>query len=342
MIFNYDQPDIVLPINDTIPWIEKYRPSSLDDIVHQNEIILTLKKFIKDDCLPHLLFYGIPGTGKTSTIIACAKQIFKNNYPFMVMELNASDDRGIETVRSKIKQFVSTNGNFASSNSFKLVILDETDAMTNDAQAILRKVVEEFTKVARFCLICNYIKKIIPALQSRCTKFRFYPISTIKMKDRLSFIAKKENIPIKKSGISEIIKIADGDMRKAINSLQSCFMTCSIVDRHSVDKCIGYPDIETITHILNILFTQNFLSAFDNIKHIMEIHELSLSDVMFEICFVIISHIILDDNSIILQSDFNKLSKILADLQDIEANKSSIIFDDIQLSAIISSFILNK
>lgn len=150
-----------------LPWVEKYRPNALKELISHEDIIRTIRKFISQDKLPHLLFYGPPGTGKTSTILACAKEIYKTKeFNSMVLELNASDDRGIGVVRGQILSFASTRTIFNS--GYKLVILDEADSMTNDAQNALRRIIEKFTDNVRFCLICNYLSKIIPAIQSRC------------------------------------------------------------------------------------------------------------------------------------------------------------------------------
>ncbi len=143
-----------------------------------------------EDRLPHLLFYGPPGTGKTSTILACARKLYGKNLSSMVLELNASDDRGINVVRDEIKTFCSTKQLFSS--GFKLVILDEADAMTNVAQNALRRVIEQYTRNVRFCIICNYVGKIIPAIQSRCTRFRFAPLQEAHIQSRLQFILDQE------------------------------------------------------------------------------------------------------------------------------------------------------
>lgn len=172
------------------PWVEKYRPSSLDDLIAHQEIISTLNRLINAQKLPHLLFYGPPGTGKTSMIIAIARRLYGKNYGSMVLELNASDDRGIDVVRNQIKEFAGTKKLF--SQGVKLIILDEADSMTNDAQFSLRRVIEKYTKNARFCLICNYVSKIIPALQSRCTRFRFAPLDESQVSGRVKHIAELE------------------------------------------------------------------------------------------------------------------------------------------------------
>lgn len=149
-----------------LPWVEKYRPNALQELISHEDIINTIRRFISEDKLPHLLFYGPPGTGKTSTILACAKELYSpREFSSMVLELNASDDRGINVVRGQVLNFASTRTIFNS--GFKLVILDEADSMTQDAQNALRRIIEKFTENVRFCLICNYLSKIIPALQSR-------------------------------------------------------------------------------------------------------------------------------------------------------------------------------
>lgn len=176
--------------SSSLPWVEKYRPSSLDELIAHEEIIMILNKLIESNKLPHLLFHGPPGTGKTSTIIACAKKMYGANYSSMTLELNASDDRGIDVVREQIKEFAGTKKLFSS--GVKLIILDEADAMTNDAQSALRRVIEKYTSNTRFCMICNYVNKIMPALQSRCTRFRFAPLRPEQITTRLQEIVSAE------------------------------------------------------------------------------------------------------------------------------------------------------
>ncbi|KAF0300612.1 Replication factor C subunit 5 [Amphibalanus amphitrite] len=184
---------------DNLPWVEKYRPKQLSDLISHEEIIKTIGRFMKEDALPHLLFYGPPGTGKTSTILACAKQLYKpSEFQAMVLELNASDDRGIGAVRNQIQSFASTRTIF--NRGFKLIILDEADAMTKDAQNALRRIIEKYTDNVRFCLICNYLSKIIPAIQSRCTRFRFGPLATEQVAPRLDHVVKQEGVDLSLDG----------------------------------------------------------------------------------------------------------------------------------------------
>jgi replication factor C subunit 3/5 len=179
---------------ENLPWVEKYRPEELSDVISHTDIINTIDKLIEKNNLPNLLFYGPPGTGKTSTILACARRVNGPKFQSMVLELNASDERGIEVVRQQIKNFASSQKLFT--QGMKLIILDEADAMTQTAQFALRRVMEKYIKSTRFCLICNYINKIIPALQSRCTRFRFGPLEKSQIQNRLRNIASKEGVKL--------------------------------------------------------------------------------------------------------------------------------------------------
>eukprot|EP00400_MALV-I_sp_L67-5_P001065 gene1066-545_t len=198
-----DVPDVggtVVGGRITLPWVEKYRPDGVSDLVAHKDIISTIDVFAKKNQLPSLLLHGPPGTGKTSTILAIAREMYGKQKNAMVLELNASDARGIDVVRDSIKAFVSTKSLFQMSKP-KLVILDEADNMTKAAQFSMRRIMEKHTSNARFCLICNFPSKIIPALQSRCTKFRFPPLKLEEAKPRIVEIAKKENVPLTNSAI---------------------------------------------------------------------------------------------------------------------------------------------
>jgi len=205
------------------PWVEKYRPKTVDEVAHQEEVVRTLKKSIDTANLPHLLFYGPPGTGKTSTILAIGKDLYGPElFKQRVLELNASDERGISVVREKVKNFsqVSASGG-GGAPGYKLVILDEADAMTADAQTALRRTMETFSKTTRFCLICNYVSRIIEPLASRCAKFRFRPLGPHAMRERIEFICNAEGIRFRTEMFDALSKVAEGDMRKAITYLQS-------------------------------------------------------------------------------------------------------------------------
>ncbi len=210
----------------SLPWVDKYRPKRLNDVVHQVEVIELLKRSIETKTLPHLLLYGPPGTGKTSTILACCYEMFgPDNLRNRVLELNASEDRGINVVRTKIMKFAQTalsnDDERFPSPAFKIIILDEADAMTIEAQSALRKIIEEHTDNTRFCFICNYINQIIEPIVSRCMKFRFKPIGDGLMVKKLKTICKNEDFNIDKKLLVKINKICHGDARKSIMMLQN-------------------------------------------------------------------------------------------------------------------------
>ncbi|CAO1631372.1 unnamed protein product [Sympodiomycopsis kandeliae] len=209
------------------PWVEKYRPKTIDDVAAQEHTISVLRKTLLSSNLPHMLFYGPPGTGKTSTILALARQLFGPELiKSRVLELNASDERGISVVRDKIKSFAK----LAVSNAdvdfpcppFKIIILDEADSMTQDAQSALRRIMEQYSRITRFCLVCNYVTRIIEPLASRCSKFRFRTLDSSSTKDRLDMIATSEGLTFADDSVLDtLITTSDGDLRRAITYLQS-------------------------------------------------------------------------------------------------------------------------
>ncbi|KAL7009871.1 Subunit of heteropentameric Replication factor C (RF-C) [Cystobasidiomycetes sp. EMM_F5] len=231
---------------DNLPWVEKYRPVTLDDVVSHADITSTIDKFLELNQLPHMLFYGPPGTGKTSTVLCIARKIYgdpgksksaSNAYRNNVLELNASDERGIDVVREQIKNFAGVR-TFGSS-AYKLIILDEADMMTQVAQGALRRgetsssalqrllvltvyptVIEQYTKNVRFCIICNYVNRIIPAIQSRCTRFRFGPLPIIEVERRLHTVIDAEKVQLTPDGKQALLRLSKGDMRRALNVMQ--------------------------------------------------------------------------------------------------------------------------
>lgn len=226
--YNYKKKENILKkfSNGAIPWVEKYRPKKLDNIIEQKEVIKVLKNTLETGELTHLLLYGPPGTGKTSTILAMARQLFG---PIIihdrVIELNASDERGINIVRDNIIKFaknaIGSKDPRYPCPDFKIVILDEADAMTHDAQAALRKVMEKMSNITRFVFICNYITQIIDPISSRCTQFRFKPVNRDSIIEKLKSISIHENIKIDDKCITQIVDISDGDVRKSIMTLQN-------------------------------------------------------------------------------------------------------------------------
>ncbi|KAI3636833.1 hypothetical protein MIR68_005100 [Amoeboaphelidium protococcarum] len=233
------------------PWVEKYRPRNIDEVSSQEEVVSVLKSTIESKNLPHLLFYGAAGTGKTSTILALCRQVFGHDFKYRVLELNASDERGINVIRKKVKDFARTTLHSSDHNTvkdsmppYKIVILDEADSMTTDAQNALRRTMETYSKQTRFCLICNYVSRIIEPLASRCAKFRFKPLDSVSATNRLKYIAAKENVQVEDSVYSWLITMSEGDLRRAITFMQSASrLVLNQQDQHAVLKVSHFIDI---------------------------------------------------------------------------------------------------
>lgn len=268
---------------DNLPWIEKYRPHNLNDLMGQDNIINTIKKFIENDNIPHMLFYGIPGIGKTSCALAIAKLLYnEQDIVHSVLELNASDQRGIEFVRNNIKNFAETRMVF-SSNQIKLIILDEVDNMTKDAQFALRGIIEKYSENVRFCLICNYVSKLIPAIQSRCTRFRFVPIKKELILDRIKNIIKLENINITDDAINVLINVGNGDMRKILNTLQSASLSFKeIITSDNIYSCVGKPTNSDINKLIESINNYSLDKTINLIEKQIE-SGLDISDILTEI-----------------------------------------------------------
>lgn len=208
------------------PWVEKYRPRSIGEVAHQEEVVQTLQHALSSGNLPHLLFYGPPGTGKTTSALAIVRQLFGPELvKSRVLELNASDERGISVVRHKIKNFAANSVGSAVPGypcpPFKVIILDEADSMTGDAQNALRRTMETYSRVTRFVFICNYVSRIIEPLASRCAKFRFKPLQGAVINDRIEHICAAEGVAMAEGALEMLSQVAGGDMRKAITTLQS-------------------------------------------------------------------------------------------------------------------------
>jgi replication factor C subunit 2/4 len=219
---------------DSMMWVEKYRPRSVGDVSHQEEVVATLQKAVANGAahgdMPHLLLYGPPGTGKTSTALAMCRDMYGrgDQYRARVLELNASDERGIKVVRDKIKTFAQRTVSAHRPEEgcrapppFKVIVLDEADAITADAQTALRRTMEAHSRTTRFILICNYVSRIIAPLASRCAKFRFKPLPGDAMLARLRLVADAEKVNISDATLHDLIESAGGDLRKAITTLQS-------------------------------------------------------------------------------------------------------------------------
>ncbi|GMH74851.1 hypothetical protein TrST_g651 [Triparma strigata] len=303
---------LVSPSN-SLPWVEKYRPNTLSDLVAHTDIISILTRLTDANKLPHLLLYGPPGTGKTSTIVAMAKKMYgAKAYKGYVLELNASDDRGIDVVRNQIKDFASTTQLFSSNHLTKLIILDECDAMTSDAQFALRRIIEKYSEHVRFCLICNYVGKIIPALQSRCTRFRFAPLEKEQIRSRLVEVATAEKCDITPDGIEAILSLSSGDMRRVMNLLQSTHMSYSHISSTNVYLTSGAPLPENINVICKSVFNDNFNQACETLSKYVKEYGYALTDILTELTEYISASSFPDEILGVLLMDFATIEACLS------------------------------
>jgi len=252
--------------NHTI-WIEKYRPTKLADIVGQDEIVERLSSYVKSGNLPHLLFTGSAGVGKTTAAVTLAHEFFGESWQMNFRELNASDERGIDVVRNQIKQFARTTP--LGDATFKVLFLDEADALTTDAQAALRRTMESYAKTCRFILSCNYSSKIIDPLQSRCAIYRFRPLAPQAVKEEIGRIATKEGLKITPDALDAMVYIAQGDMRKAINALQGAAIISTTIEAPMVYAITSNARPDEIEELLRLALAGEFDGAESLLMHLL-------------------------------------------------------------------------
>lgn len=212
-------------------WIEKYRPESLGDVAGHEGVVERLQRYVDRNDLPHLLFSGPAGVGKTTCAIAIARELYGTEWQDDFLELNASDERGIDVVRDRIKDFARAS---FGGHQYRIIFLDEADALTSDAQSALRRTMEQFSHNTRFILSCNYSSRIIDPIQSRCAVFRFGPLSDEAITSQVEKIAADQGIEVTDDGMEALVYAAAGDMRKAINALQAASITGEEVTEASV------------------------------------------------------------------------------------------------------------
>lgn len=277
-------------------WIEKYRPKKLDDVAGQDEIIKRLKAYAKTKSVPHLIFAGPAGTGKTTSAIALSKEVFGDTWKQNFNELNASDERGIGIIRGKIKEFARTAP--IGKSKFKIIFLDEADSLTHDAQAALRRTIEKYTHICRFILSVNYSSKIIEPIQSRCTVFRFSPIKPDDIKKYMRKIAAQEKLEITPDGLETLIFISRGDLRKAINVLQVGASVNNKITADLLYEISATAKPEDVKALINTALTGNFMAARTQLYDLLIKYGLSGEDIIKQLHQAIFDLTISDESKV--------------------------------------------
>jgi len=303
-------------------WVEKYRPTKLSEIVNQTEIIGSLEALIKDPTdMPHLLFSGSAGVGKTTTALCLSRQILGEYAKDYTLELNASDERGIEMVRQKVKKFSRFAGMV--DVPFKIIILDEADEMTSAAQTALRRIIEDTAKICRFILIANNVSKIIEPIQSRCATFKFTSVSEEDVITRLEEIAKKEKVKTDKKGLKEIYEYTEGDLRHAINLMQATASLGGITEEN-VKASAGLTKTSDVDKVLKIALSGKVAEAREKMIELIKVYGMSESDFLKYL------------NSAVFKSKHDKLSDILQVIAKYDYRILVGANSEIQLSAMLA------
>jgi replication factor C small subunit len=276
-------------------WIEKYRPQRLADIAGQEPILERLAAYVASKSVPHLIFAGPAGTGKTTAALALSRELYGPTWSQNFHELNASDERGIGIIRGKIKDFARTAPIGA---AFKIIFLDEADSLTPEAQAALRRTMEKYTRICRFVLSVNYSSKIIEPIQSRCAVFRFKPLSADDMKKYLRKIATKEKLEITPDGLEALIFIARGDMRKAITALQVGASLNKTITADLLYQTSATARPEEIKTLITTALSGNFMAARTQLYDLLIAGGLSGEDIIKQIHRVLFDLTIPDDQKI--------------------------------------------
>ncbi|GAA0294629.1 replication factor C small subunit [Halarchaeum salinum] len=258
-------------------WVEKYRPEALDDIVGHEDVVSRLQSYVAEDDLPNLLFAGPAGTGKTTAATAIARELYGDDWQANFLELNASDERGIDVVRDRIKNFARASfGGY----DYRVIFLDEADALTSDAQSALRRTMEQFSNNVRFILSCNYSSQIIDPIQSRCAVFRFAGLKDEAVAQRVRHVAEAEGVDYTADGVDALVYAADGDMRRAINALQAAAATGDSVTEETVYAITSTARPEEIEEMVTEAIGGEFVAARATLDDLLSERGLAGGDII--------------------------------------------------------------
>ena len=315
------------------PWVEKYRPRTLDEVIGQEHIVERLKRYVDENSLPNIMFTGTAGVGKTTCALALAKTLLGDYWQQNFLELNASDARGIDTVRNEIKSFCKLK---AVGAPFRIIFLDEVDNMTKDAQQALRREMEMYTKTSSFILSCNYSSKIIDPIQSRCAIFRFTPIKAAQIIRRLKYIAEQEGIEAEQSALENIVYFTQGDMRRSINILQASTPPDNKVTEEAVYDVISRAKPKDVRKIINKALDKDFMGARDLLRDVMIMDGVSGDDLITQFYQEVTQ---MTYEGIIPEESFVKIMEYMSEC-DYRIREGS--NPRLQLEALLSKFLIVK
>jgi replication factor C small subunit len=311
-----------------IMWTEKYRPRSLNQIVNQTEIVERLKRFVKEKSMPNCLFAGPPGTGKTTAALCLARDLFGEEFHKSYLELNASDERGIDVVRTTVKDFARTVS--MAEAPFKILVLDEADNMTTDAQQALRRTMEMYTNTCRFILACNYFSKIIEPIQSRCAFFRFAPLKPEDIKARVKHIAGIEKLSVSPKGMEALIYVGGGDLRRVVNTMQAAVAVGGGVDEQVIFRIAGRVSPKELKEMLKKALAGDFAAAREETMKLMVEYGLSGLDVVKQIHREIMG----------LDMDERRRLELIEEVGEAEYRLLQGGSDEVQLNSLLAKIVL--
>lgn len=308
-------------------WVDKYRPQTFDEIVGQKEFVSRIKAFVESKNMPHLLFAGTPGTGKTTTALVIAKELYgRDNLQGNFLELNASDERGIDVIRNQIKEFAKMQS--LVEIPYKIIVLDEADSLTKEAQQALRRTMERYSATCRFILACNELSKLIDPIQSRCVIFKFKGLKDEDLEELMEKISKEESLTFKDKAKERLIEISRGDVRKLENTLQAASVINKEISVELLNEVTNAVEIKELDTMIQATLNGEFKKARELMVKLKAVYGLSALEILKEIYNVVLN----------LDIEESKLVKLVDKIGTIEFRLVEGSDEELQLQVLLAMF----